>query len=106
MRRQIPSHCIEPFLASANRRHLWGGMEFPAFIASFWAPLMILMGVPNRYTMAGSIVLWFLLRFLFRAMANKEPFMTDLYLDSLKYRQPDRSLEYPATQELCEPVAA
>lgn len=98
--RPIPSHCIEPFLASANRRHLKGGMEFGAWILSLYFPFVIWVSVPTLKVLVGCAVLFFALRFIFRAMAKKDPNMMEIYLDALKYKQSDGSLEYPSVSEI------
>src|SRR4051812_33370554 len=95
--RAIPPRYVEPFLPSANRRHLMAGMEFPAFLFSLWAPCMTAILGANRYAVIAAIVLWLMLTRLFRAMARRDPFMTEIYMNSLRYQQQDGSLEFPAT---------
>jgi len=97
--RPVPPHCIEPFLASANRRHLMGGMEFGGWILSLYVPFVIGISVPTLKVIAGCIVLFLVLRFIFRAMAKKDPFMMELYRDAWAYKQKDGTLEFPAVSE-------
>ena len=97
--REIPPHCIEPFLASANRRHLKGGMEFGAWILSLYFPFVIWVSVPTLKVLAGCVVLFLVLRFIFRTMAKKDPHMMEIYMDTFRYRQHDGSLVYPPVSE-------
>jgi type IV secretory pathway TrbD component len=98
--REIPVEYIEPFLESANRRHLWAGMEYSAFLFSCWSPIIILSHGISRYSVALAVVIFSLLCWLFRRMAHHDPYMTDIYLDAFRYRKPDGWLEYAALTAL------
>lgn len=97
--RIIPPEHVEPFLESANRRHLFGRMEFKVYLFHYWAPSIIfLQGLTSRNVkvIVVALVLWLFLRWAGRAMAKYDPYMTEVYIEALKLRQKGGSLYYPA----------
>jgi type IV secretory pathway TrbD component len=98
--REIPVEYIKPFPLSGNRRHLKGGMELPVFLFAIWCAAMPAFAIIQHITLSRlwmlliPVALFFSVSLVGRWMAAQDPYMTAIYLASLRY-----GTQYPRLAE-------
>ncbi len=91
----VPADCTERFLKSANTPHLKGGCEPKLLVAAGAIAFLCAMWLMNRWGFVLAIFVFLVGRALARRMAQEDPYMTKILMDSIKYATfyPAKSLQ-------------
>ena len=63
-------------------------MEFSVFILAWYCGVMLMFFLQSRWGVVGGVVAFLTICAIGRRMAEKDPYLTDIYSDALRYRQP------------------